>query len=131
MATKTWTSKTDWEEWDWDAAVDLDTTPGDVTIAAGSTATTGTSPAYEAADWAAGYWRWLKISGTVPAGSTYYVRFRVGATQVACEAADWSDYLNGVDASGDTYINLRQWILNNPTFDVGPWIMVELSLESD
>jgi hypothetical protein len=59
------------------------------------------------------------------------VRFRVGATQVACEAADWSDYLNGVDASGDTYINLRQWILNNPSFDVGPWIMVELSLESD
>lgn len=131
MASKTWTSKTDLESWTWDGNEDTTTTPGDVTIAAGNTSTTGVSPAYEASNWAAGYWRWIKISGTVPAGTAYYLRFRVGATALACQAATWSSYLNGIDSNGDMYFNLAQWVLNNAAWNTGPWIQLELTLVSD
>jgi len=131
MATKAWTSKADLETWTWDGNEDTTSTPGDVTIAAGNTSTVGVSPAYEAANWAAGYWRNLKIGGTVPAATAYYLRFRVGGTQVACESATYSEYINGADSGGDMYFNLAQWVLNNAAWNTGPWIMIEISLVSD
>jgi hypothetical protein len=130
MAAKEWTSQADWETWSWTNG-DTTTTPGSVTIAAGNTQAVGVSPVYEAANWAAGYWRALVLAGTQPEATSYYLRFRVGATAVACAAATYSEYINGIDSAGGINFNLRQWILNNPAWDVGPYIQIELTLDSD
>lgn len=129
MATKTWTSQSDWQEWDWDAGADLDTSPGDVMVAAGHDTAVGTSPVFEATDWTG--WRVFKVEGSRPAGTIYYLRFRTGETQGGCASADWSEYIDGVDADGTIVFDLRTWCRNNEAFEVGPWIQFELTLETD
>lgn len=127
---KLWSSQADWETFSWTDG-DTTTVPGSVTIAAGKTRAVGVSPVYEAVNWAAGYWRAFVVEGTRPAGTTYYLRFRVGATAGACSTATYSEYLNGIDSAGSILFNLRQWVLNNAAWNLGPYIQVELTLESD
>ena len=131
MATKTWTSQADWQTWTGDAGLDTTTTPGSVTIAAGQLSTVGVSPAYEATDWASGYWRVFKVTGTRAAGTIYYLRFKTATTSAGLATATYSEYINGVDADGVITFDMRSWCRNNVAWNVGPWIQIELTLESD
>lgn len=130
MATKTWTSADDFATWTWTGA-DLATTPGQVDIAAGSLVAVGTSPAYEAASWAASGWRVFSLTGVRPAGTIYYLRFRTATTEAGITGATWSEYINGITADGSILFDMATFCLNNAAFNVGPWIELELTLRAD
>jgi hypothetical protein len=124
MPVKTWDSESDWGEW---ALTNLDatTTPGLMQIAAGYNSGTALSPVYEAASWER--WSKLLLAGSRPQGTNIYLRFRSGASAVACEAADWSDYIDGLDADGALLFDLQVYILNEG-YTPGAFIQLELSL---
>lgn len=124
MPSKDWDSQVDWLTW---ALTNLDanTTPGVLQIAAGFNTGTGLSPPYECAAWER-YSR-LSLEGSLPEGTNIFVRFRTGATQLLCEAAAWSDYINGFDESGLMLFDLRVHILNAGIVP-GDWIQFEVTL---
>jgi hypothetical protein len=53
------------------------------------------------------------LAGNAPEGTTILVAYRVGATAVACEAATWSDWFNGLYGDTTTHIDLLTDMLNN------------------
>jgi len=131
MASKTWTSQADWtDEWTWTNA-DLTTTPGSVRVAAGQTEAVGVSDPYEASNWATGQWTRFKVAGTAPAGTTYFFRFRTATTSGGLATATYTSYQNMKDVNGYIEFDLAVFCLNNPAWDVGPWIQYELTLRTD
>ena len=127
MASKTWSSQAELQTWSWTNA-DLATVEGSVLVAAGQVQAVGVSPAYECANWTR--WSQYIVNGTRPAGANYYLRFKVAETEAGLVAASWSEYIDGVDANGTIGFDLRTFTLNNPTFNVGPWVQLELTLET-
>jgi hypothetical protein len=130
MGNTTWTDKAHWDTWTWTGA-DTATTPGQVDIAEGSLVAVGTSPAYQATAWAANGWRVFTLAGVRPTGTIYYLRFRTATTEAGISEATWSEYVNGVNADGSILFDLMTFCLNNPTFNVGPWIQLEVTLRAD
>ena len=127
MASKIWSSQVEFETWSWTNA-DLATVAGSVLVAAGQVQAVGVSPAYECANWAR--WSQYIVNGTRPAGANYYLRFKTATLEAGLAGATWSEYIDGVDANGTIGFDLRTFTLNNPTFDVGPWVQLELTLET-
>ena len=127
MASQIWTSKADWDTWTWTHG-DTATTPGSVLVAAGQTSAVGVSPAYQCANWV----RWSRISvqGVCPTGANYYLRFKTATLQAGLAGASWSEYIDGIDVNGTIYFDLRTFVLNNAGWNVGPWIQLELTLET-
>lgn len=106
---KTWTSQADFEAWTWTNG-DTDTVPGSVLIAEGQAMAEGTSPVYEFTT-ATRHARGV-FSGNVPEGANIVCRYRVGATEVACEAASYSDWFNGLYGEGSASVDLVTDMLN-------------------
>ena len=126
MAEKIWTSQQDFEGWAWTNG-DTTTTPGSVLVEAGQVSAVGLSPVYQATGWTS--WRAITITGSRPAGTSYYFRFKTGET--AGGLGEFSEYIDAPDVGGNIVCDLRPWCLNNPSWGVGPWIQIELTLETD
>ncbi|MEA3400167.1 MAG: hypothetical protein U9R79_02875 [Armatimonadota bacterium] len=123
MPVKTWDSNADWADW---TLTHLVVSNGQLEIEAGYNEGTAllTSP-YEAASWH--HWSKLILNGSRPQGTNIYVRFRSGADAAACEAAPWSDYINGLDAGGQMIFDLRVNILNSG-YNAGAFVQFEITL---
>ena len=104
-----WTSQADFEDWTWTNA-DLDTTAGSVLVEEGQVMAEGTSPVYEFTT-ATRHSRAV-FAGNVPEGANIVCRYRVGATEVACEAASYSGWFNGLYGEGQAEIDLMVDMLN-------------------
>lgn len=124
--SKEWTSQADWGDW---TLVDLDaaTTPGSLLVAAGHTEGTATI-SYEYTDWAE--WAWFRVPGIRPECTRWCFRFKTATTSGGLAGATWSDYLDGIDEDGVMNFDLGGYCANNAGFDVGPWIMLELTLKT-
>ena len=87
-----WTSQGDWEEC---ALTDCDTTttPGSVLIDVGERMGEVLTPATLVPSFLA-HSRCV-VLGMLPVGANIVLRYRIGESQVACEAADWSPWFAG------------------------------------
>jgi hypothetical protein len=109
MPEKAWTSEADFEAWVWTDA-DTDTTPGSVLIAVGEAMAEGLSPVYECASYR-NHARCL-LAGNAPTGTNILVRYRIGATELACTEADWSPWYNGLSGESTASVDLLVDLLN-------------------
>ena len=126
MPAKTWTSTVEWGDY---TLSNLTITDGSLGITAGQNSGTATlTPPYEAASW--DHWSKFILAGSRPQGTNIYLRFRVGATSVACLSAGWSDYIDGLDADGGMIYDLRVHLLNSGV-DSGGFIQFELTLAGE
>jgi len=124
MPAKVWTLQSDFETW---TLVHLSATktPGMLEIEDGYNSGTGTTPVYEAASW--DHWSKVILNGSRPQGTNIYLRYRTATTQGGCEAADWSEYIDGLDADGYMSFDLRVHILNNAVAE-GAFVQFEVTL---
>ena len=123
MPAKTWDSTVEWGDY---TLSDLEISDGELVISEGHNSGTATLTApYEAASW--DHWSKLTLSGSRPQGTNIYLRFRVGATAEACLIAEWSDYIDGLDADGAMIYDLRVHLLNSGVGD-GGFCQFELTL---
>ena len=125
--SKTWTTQAELATWSW---VNEDTTsvPGSVQVEAGQYLATGTSPDYQADPWAE--WRAVRIPGNRPTATGWQFRFKVAATQGGLGAATYSDWLDGIDDNDVLVFDMATWIANNAAWDVGPWIVMQVTLRA-
>ncbi len=127
MPSATWTTQAELELWTW-ANEDTSATPGSVLVEAGQVLATGTSPNYEAAAWTE--WRAVRIPCNRPAGTMVQFRFKVNAAEGGLGAANYSDWLDGIDDDGVLLCDLATWCDNNAAWDVGPWIVLQVRLRT-
>lgn len=126
MPSKVWDSQANFQEGTFvncEATVD-----GKLVLSEGETEGTWTSQVYEALSFV--HWSQLSIVGTRPTGTNVYYRFRSGASSGAVEAADWSPYLDDMDADGRIVQSIRAYYRNNPEAPVGAFFQVEITLEA-
>ena len=126
MPEKLWDTDADWAEW---TLVHLEIASGAIQVAEGYTSGTATSPVYNAVDFAhEGEAAAEEVQ--VGVGCNVYARFRSGATQNECLAADWSPYCNVV-RDGILKLEPRCYYLNNPDLPHGAYWQFELTLEDE
>lgn len=123
MPSKLWDDATDWADW---TLSGLEISGDSLAISAGSNSGTATlTDAFEASSW--DHHSKFILNGTRPRGTNIYVRVRTGATEVACESASWSDYIDGLDENGRMSFDLRAYWLNEGVTE-GAWIQYEITL---
>lgn len=124
MPAKTWTTQADFQSW---TLIDLvATAEGTLALAEGVAMGTGRSPAYEATGW--NRWGRLRFEVEQPVGTSVYVRWRSGATESACLAADWSPWDDVTNDDGVINLDLGLYYRNNPEASVGAWVQIEVDL---
>jgi hypothetical protein len=131
MATVIITSKIDFLTFTWTPpeAVDLDTEPGSVLMVAGQTQLDGYSPTLVMQDWVR--WTHLEADGVEEEAAAYLLRFRCGDSELECQEADWSPYLDSVLADGKFRYNIGALALNDGRFNHGPYFEIHARLLTD
>jgi len=127
MPEKLWDTDADWAEW---TLVHLEIASGAIQVAEGYTSGTATSPVYNAVDFAhEGEAAAEEVQ--VGVGCNVYARFRSGATQNECLAADWSPWFDVVYTDGTCIVDTGSYYLNNVDVPMGQYWQIEVLLRRD
>ena len=108
--------------------VNVTDTGSGLKLSSGYTSGTATLQ-YEATGWRTDGWFLFQILGEILTATAYNFRFRTATTQGGLAAATYSEKIDFRDVNGTITGDLETWVENNPAWNIGPWIEVEMTLK--
>lgn len=126
MAKREWPLEEPWDTW---TLADLTVTDAKLVVSDGKTSGTATSAVQNCTPWTG--WMPQSIVGERAVGTRYAYQCRVGTSLIECNAATWSEWIDGVDTNGVITFDLGTYADNHAAFAVGPYIQHRIKLVTD